>query len=83
MYRACELKDQTYKKTRTLHFSELVQTSEYNVKIRMDHQLCPQSCRFVLLRILAILRPLQILSPFWAPLNFAAWKKGPEHWKMK
>ena len=22
MYRACELKDQTYKKTRTLHFSE-------------------------------------------------------------
>ena len=23
MFRACELKDQTYKKTRTLHFSEL------------------------------------------------------------
>ena len=23
MYRACELKDQTYKKTRTLHFSDL------------------------------------------------------------
>ena len=22
MFRACELKDQTYKKTRTLHFSE-------------------------------------------------------------
>ena len=25
---------------------------------------CPQSCRFGLLRVLAILRPLQILSPF-------------------
>ena len=24
MHRACELKDQTYKKTRTLHFSEYV-----------------------------------------------------------
>ena len=24
MHRACELKDQTYKKTRTLHFSEFV-----------------------------------------------------------
>ena len=24
MYRACELKDQTYKKTRTLQFSEFV-----------------------------------------------------------
>ena len=23
MYRACELKDQTYKKTRTFHFSDL------------------------------------------------------------
>ena len=26
MFRACELKDQTYKKTRTLHFSDFVQT---------------------------------------------------------
>ena len=35
----------------------------------MDHQLCPQSCRFALLLILAFLRPLQILSPFCAPLK--------------
>ena len=28
MYRACELKDQTYKKTRTLQFSELVRSSD-------------------------------------------------------
>ena len=28
MYRACELKDQTYKKTRTLHFSEWPKESE-------------------------------------------------------
>ena len=28
MYRACELKDQTYKKTRTLHFSEFLDAPE-------------------------------------------------------
>ena len=28
MYRACELKDQTYKKTRTLQFSEKLQRQE-------------------------------------------------------
>ena len=27
MYRACELKDETYKKTRTLHFSEYLAVS--------------------------------------------------------
>ena len=36
----------------------------------MDYQLRPRSCNFLLLRTLAILRPLQILSPFCAPLIF-------------
>ena len=31
MYRACELKDQTYKKTRTLHFSERFNSGEHPV----------------------------------------------------
>ena len=35
----------------------------------MDHQLRPQSCSFALSGTLAILRPLQILSPFCAPLR--------------
>ena len=39
MYRACELKDQTYKKTRTLHFSEfpspLKQRKRCDLKVRI------------------------------------------------
>ena len=30
MFRACELKDQTYKKTRTLHFSEKLPEIAWN-----------------------------------------------------
>ena len=39
MYRACELKDQTYKKTKTLHFSErghIHQTALLQNRIRKD-----------------------------------------------
>ena len=31
MFRACELKDQTYKKTRTLHFSDLLRAMGFLV----------------------------------------------------
>ena len=34
MFRACELKDQTYKKTRTLHFSELYGDVFHGVAVR-------------------------------------------------
>ena len=36
---------------------------------QVPNQLCPQSCRFVLLRVPAVLRPLRILSPFCALLK--------------
>ena len=59
-----------------------VQTAEYDVKIRMDHQLCPQSCRLVFLRVLANPRPLQILSPFCAPLNTSILLDSPSELPM-
>ena len=58
-----------------------VPTAEQDVSIQLDHPLCPQYCDFVLLRILAILRPLQILSPFWGLLcpSVGPWYGGVQN----
>ena len=37
MYRPCELKDQTYKKTRTLHFSDYSEPDFSIRETKMDH----------------------------------------------
>ena len=47
MFRACELKDQTYKKTRTLHFSDHGRPSPWVKDIRAKNYIFPRSERGV------------------------------------
>ena len=83
MYRACELKDETYKKTRTLHFSEIRadfregdEDSSFSVFRVRRFSEWPEPLHWIAFPVEILTKPLihWIASPLFTENPFFHWK---------